>query len=232
MLKMAKSQIGPDVEHMLIVEGTHEVDFFEKLLDEHGLSNTTIQILPLGGKTKLGVNLKTLILDPRFSALRSLGIVRDADSLTPNAESPSAEAPTTYHLTAASLAFDAVCGCLRNANLPVPTAHSVISDTKPRVGVFIMPDGIADGMLETLCRESVQTLPTASCVDSYFRCVESITAVNEFSPKAWTHAFIAIQEDPDVPLGKAAKKSYWNLHDQAFNGIVDFLRNLNPSTPS
>ena len=55
---MAKIKIENDVRHIVIVEGTHDKDFLEQLLADNGLSSASIQVLPLGGKSVLGNNLK------------------------------------------------------------------------------------------------------------------------------------------------------------------------------
>ncbi len=85
-----------------------------------------------------------------------------------------------------------------------------------------MPDGVADGMLESLCRFAVNEAPSAHCVDTLFQCV----GTQSISPKAWTHAFIAIQADPDLHFGKAATKGYWNLQHAVFDDIMKFIVNL------
>lgn len=35
--------------------------------------------------------------------------------------------------------------CLLNAGLSAPSAHGQVTDAAPRIGVFIFPDGRADG---------------------------------------------------------------------------------------
>lgn len=62
---------------LLIVEGRDEELFFEALV--RNLGSDGVQVMPIGGKTKLRENLAALVRSPRFAEVASLGIVRDAD---------------------------------------------------------------------------------------------------------------------------------------------------------
>ncbi len=145
---------------LLVVEGRDEEMFFEAALRDH-LALTEIQIMPIGGKTKLTLNMKGLVNDVGFPTVQSLAIVRDADLTTPGAT-----------IASAAQAFQSVCGSLRHVGLPCPAAHGQFAAGPPRVGIFIVPNAVDDGMLETLCLLSVATLPEYPCVDGYFQCLQ------------------------------------------------------------
>jgi hypothetical protein len=130
---------------LLIVEGRDDELCFEAALRDH-LGLTGIQIMPIGGKTLLTRNLTGLVADPDFATVRTLAVVRDADETAPGVSMPSA-----------AQSFQSVCGSLRHVNLPYPAAHGQFANGPPRVGVFIVPNGVDDGMLETLCLHSVST---------------------------------------------------------------------------
>lgn len=204
---------------LLIVEGTHDVMLIEALLRTRGASVDELQIMPIGGKNQLYQNLNALILDVRFPDVQAIGIVRDADLL-------DAARQAGEQQSAAALALEAVRGCLRNANLPVPDTHNATAEGPPRVSVFIAPDGVSDGMLETLCVESVAQTAPFECVLGFFDCLSDrgITPVN--SAKAQAHAYIAACADPAVHVGAAARNGYWNLGDTAFDGLFDFVVSL------
>src|SRR5262249_43898583 len=74
---------------LLIVEGIDEVGFFEAALPNHP-PLSEIQVLPIGGKTKLSQNLAALKNDAAFPSVRCLAIVRDADLTTPGAPNTAA----------------------------------------------------------------------------------------------------------------------------------------------
>ena len=193
---------------LLIVEGIEEKRFLKSYFDF--LSVSDIQILPIGGKTKLGDNLKALVIDPNFmSIVEALGIIRDAD-------------------TNASSTFQSVCVSLSNANLPVPINPLETTGIKPTVIVLIMPPGSQSGNLEDLCFQSVKNDPATTCVDALFSCLSSLPKfpmTNEMA-KAKVHAFLATRTEPDKRLGEAAEAGYWPFNNPAFEPLKSFLLSL------
>ena len=215
---------------IILVEGTHDKDFIGKILEVHGFRHPYINVMPKGGKTELERNLKVLVRDPRFQQIERLIVLRDADSLLPSEGGAALAGSDQTTLPAAQRSFDSVRGHLQNARLAAPDSHGELVDGSPRVGCFIFPDGKSDGMLESLCRDSLIDHTDSVCINSLFECVKAHRGAVSFSPKAWTHAFISIQDDPDLHLGKAAKKGYLPLSPPAFSKLVDFLQracNLN-----
>ena len=75
---------------------------------------------------------------PGYQRLKSLGIFRDADQ---NAKS----------------AFQSVEYYLKASQLASPSKSGQFADGKPRVGIFILPDGVKEGMLEDVCLAAVQS---------------------------------------------------------------------------
>jgi hypothetical protein len=150
---------------LLIVEGNDEREFFAAAMRDH-LAITDVQPMPIGGKTNLRQNLSALVNDPQWPAVRSLAIVRDADS-------PLADAKVEVSsMVEAAKAFESVRGSLHHVRLNCPEKHGNFTDGPPRVGVFIMPNGADDGMLETLCLQAASNSTGYSCVDQYVRCLE------------------------------------------------------------
>lgn len=119
---------------VLVVEGRDEELFFTAFIDncKDKLNLPDIQILPVGGKSRLPGNLKALVKSPGFSEIISLGIVRDADE-------------------DARAAFQSVCSALRSAGLSAPPAPLVSAGSNPSVSVIILPGDNNPGMLEDLC---------------------------------------------------------------------------------
>ena len=151
-------------------------------------------------------------------------ILRDADSIVPDNDEGTESPDQQVTRSAALRSMDSVKSSLRNASLSVPIRHAEFTGESPRVGVFIFPDGQTDGMLESLCREALHDHKDAQCIDAFFECVSENRMDVQFSPKAWTHAFISIQDDPDLHLGKAAKKGYLPLQSDAFGNLIQFFR--------
>ncbi|NSW55236.1 MAG: hypothetical protein HPY44_04440 [Armatimonadetes bacterium] len=222
-------KISVKERRILIVEGTHEQAFIEALLKvRQDDTDSPIDVLPLGGKTKLALTLEGLGEDPSFLDLYKaqdspparLGILRDADN------DPEA-------------AFQSVCQALQNARFPYPgkpgefvEGEFVLTETMllpVRVGVYIMPGAGKQGALEDLCWQAVKTTPQAACAEQFLDCLRErgVFATPEHTLcKARAHAYIAAQADPEVHVGTAAKRGYWDLGSNAFDGLLDFIQRL------
>jgi hypothetical protein len=144
-----------------------------------------------------------------------MAVIRDADITDPSSIT-----------TAAKAAFQSVSDSLRHAGLSTPTAHGVFVAARPRIGVFIMPNGIDDGMLETLCVRSVETEPEFHCLTDYFTCLSSHGIRPVQLHKAHAHAWLASRPRPDLHVGKAEEEGYWRWDSNAFDDLWAFLRSM------
>lgn len=191
---------------LLVVEGKDEQLFFEALMQHLGLQN--IQIMPIGGKTRLRDNLKALVIAPGFSGVVSLGVVRDAD------DNPTA-------------AFQSVHDALEAANLPAPTSPLSPTVDSPQVTVMILPAAHSTGALEDLCLQSTTQDPATICVEQYFQCLQQqgLPAPQNLA-KARIQVFLASRQEPGKRLGEAAQKGYWAWGDNAFDEVKDFLQQV------
>jgi hypothetical protein len=203
-----------DKPKLLIVEGRDEELFFTAALKDH-LGLTDIQVMPIGGKTKLTQNLSALVNDTQFPSIQSLAIFRDADSTSPGAT-----------LTSAAQAFQSVCGSLRHVGLSCPAAHGDLTAGQPRIGVFVVPNGTDEGMLETLCLLAVSTMPELHCLNDYFQCLQGHTVIPNNLDKARAHAWLASRQEPDKRVGEAAQSGYWPWDSDAFKDLWAFIRSL------
>lgn len=196
---------------LLLVEGRDEVNLFDALMKSclvEGL-NVQVQVIEAGGKDNFPRNLKALHAESRtHPTLRSIGVVRDADD---NADGASRS----------------VCGQLRSVGYEPPAGHGQFSDAKPSIGVFIVPDGTANGSIETLCRHSVKGDNVTGCVDEYLRCLDEHNARKSANvDKSFAHAYLAAMKDPVARVGEGAKKKVWNFGSPAFAELSEFLREL------
>ena len=195
---------------VLVVEGRDTFPFFMACLRELSLLHT-IEIRNMGGVDELDAYLDTLPNISGFDRVTSLGLIRDAET------------------EAAELAFESVCHSLRQAGLPVPTRPMTpLVGEGRQVSVFILPDCVNSGTLETLCLQSVQADPVMTCVDDYFRCAESHGAVvpTRWLSKARVRAFLASRPRPHLLVGQAAHEGYWPWDNSAFDLLKQFLRAL------
>ncbi|NEP38852.1 MAG: hypothetical protein F6K35_06155 [Okeania sp. SIO2H7] len=212
---------------LLIGEGIEEKRLFSALIKKMGI--TDIQITHYGGKNNLGNFLETLILIPGFDTLTSLGITRDADNSKERAE-------------------QSICTALTNNNLPLPNNQKTATQplTKLSISTFIVPDNKNEGMLEDLCLLSVNDDPGMSCLEEYFKCIQTNTGKQPKNlAKAKIHAslgptslatamlstpsardWLASQDEPDKRLAEAAETGYWNWDSQAFDPLKQFILSL------
>ena len=180
-------------------------NFFEALVEHLELANVQIQVSD--GRDRLREFLGALVLAPEFRTVGSVAIVRDADE-------------------SADGAFQSIQDSLAHAGLTVPDRPAAAVGQDPSVSVLILPGGEATGMLETLLCRTFATAAVDRCIDAFFRCVEQSGTAIHRPDKARAHAWLATQPEPQVSVGVAAKKGYWNLDHDAFGDIHRFLRSL------
>lgn len=193
--------------NILVVEGDEDKVFFEALRQHLGLFR--IQIMPIGGKTRLRNNLMALCKQSKFfQTVRSLGIIRDAD------DNPQA-------------AFQSVCNGLQAAGLPVPDRPLARVGSNPSVMVMILPDINTPGALEDLCLQAVANDPALPCVEQYFECLKQRTSsFPKKLAKAKIQAFLASRVEAGKRLGEAAQAGYWPWDSRVFDQLKDFLKQI------
>ena len=190
----------------LLVEGNDQRNFFEAFVKHLSLSD--IQVQDFGGVNDLRGFLPGFVREPGFpEAVRSIGIVRDAECSAPSA-------------------IQSVQSSLRNAGLVAPNSPGERIGVDPAVTVLILPDGEREGMLETLLCESFAGAPIDECIDGFFECVEALGERVNRPFKARAQAYLATRPDPHLSVGVAAKKRYWDLDHDTFGNVRDFLRSL------
>lgn len=196
-----------DSDRLLLVEGRDEVNLFYALIQHCLVDEPKVQVIDVGGKNNFQRNLKTLHTAFRtHPALRSIGVVRDADD---NAEG----------------AFKSVCNHLRNVGYEPPQGHGQFSDSVPSIGVFIVPNGTECGAIETLCRRSREGDNVAKCVDEYLSCLDEHKAMKSANiDKTFAHAYLAAMEDPVARVGEGARQGVWDFESPAFAELSEFLR--------
>jgi hypothetical protein len=197
---------------LLLVEGIDDARFFTAFLQ--WLGKTNVQIAQVGGKDELRPFLINILKNaPNFPRLRSLGIVRDAD-------------------TSASSALQSLGNSLDTAQLPSPSqAWESAQADGLAVSLAILPDGTSPGDLENLCLRSIGKSREIECVDEYIDCrvkASAQIASNKLA-KTKVHTYLAVGidgNDPGLRLGESADAGVWDWDSPAFENVADFLRNL------
>lgn len=197
-------QIESEVQ--LLVEGKGPAGFFEALIEHLALEN--LQIQNFGSVTELRSFLPAFVKMSDFLRVKSVGIVRDAE-------------------TNATGAFNSVQGCLARAGLPVPNVTGERVGADPAITVMILPAADQTGMLETLLCETFGDEDVCTCIDRFFECVEELQREAVHKPfKARARAYLATKRDPDLSVGVAAKRGYWNLEHPVLQPLRTFLSEI------
>ena len=203
-----------DDEILLLVEGKDACNFFDTLRKHLDLAD--VGVMNFGGVNHLRTYLAGLVLVPGFQDVRRLGIVRDAET----SDDPG---------DTVRRAFQSMQSALANAGLPVPDHPAQFTDgeaERPGVAVLILPGGNREGMLETLLCETFAGSPVDRCIDGFLQCAEESSGPPRRPYKARAHAYLATKPHPQVSVGIAAQKGYWDLDHAALREVRRFLMSL------
>lgn len=191
---------------ILLVEGKDECLFFKAFLTRIRLIDE-IQIFDSGGITNIKDRLADIKKMSGFPRVNAIGIVRDADSDSLKS-------------------FLSVKNALRDLQLPFPDTAFEITNTNPKLCVFILPDANTNGELEDLCLMSIKHKNEIRCVNQYFSCLTEKGLNKAKKPsKSKIHVYLASQEEM-VSIGVAAAKGYWPLDNQVFSRIENCFSTL------
>ena len=167
-----------------------------------------MQIHNFGGVNQLRGFLATFVKTPNFHSVRSVGIVRDAE-------------------TSEQSAFQSIQSSLKNVDLPIPPGVGTPSTGEPRVTVMILPGGGNPGMLETVLCQTFNGQKINLCIDEFFECADKLPHVSIGNRhKARAYAYLATVPDSHHSVGVAAKAGVWNLAHSAFDDVRRFLSAL------
>lgn len=227
---------------LLLVEGKDEVNVFKKLLSD--LELREVDVRAVGGRTRFRDRLKVVVEGPGHEILTSIGIVRDADT-DPNAAFDS----VCSALEAIGLPIPTVP--LQSAG-KAPRVTVMILPGRGRKGMLedLCLDSVADDPAmfcvkayfeclaeqidelfpNNLAKARVRTFLAAMewIEEAYFASIqEHLRIRSPDSPSvAYAHTFLASRYKPNLDLGVAARKGYWQLDHPVFTDVRQFLRNL------
>lgn len=168
-----------------------------------------IQTQDFGGVSELEITLRGLVLESFYKqgGVKSIGIVRDAENDPKEALTSIQEA-------------------LNRVGLPAPENVMVSAGADLRVTIFILPDAMTPGMLETLCLRAVQGDPVMPCIHKYVECVSKLGILDNMNDKALAQAFLASRQEAGLQVGIAAHRGCWNFDSYVFDDVKKFLELL------
>lgn len=217
MVAQRENQSNFKVEQprLLLVEGTDDYWFFQRIMERRrreGRESEGIQVVPYGGKDKIG-NFLTNILVPALRSsnfVESIGVTRDADKCY-------------------ARAFQSIGDSLRTAGLPAPLTPltfetGTFDGDAMQVVAYVMPDNASPGELETLCLQAVSDSAVIPCVDRFHECLVSIGHVSDDAYKTRLGAFLSANPDkPNLLIGQAIEAGVIPWNSPVFDGIHQLL---------
>lgn len=189
----------------LLVEGINPKRVFGVFCESWGMSD--IEIHDFGNNESLRPYLETLVRTDGFRRVRMLGIIRDAE-------------------TSAKSAFESVQNTLRSVGFTYPPLRGYSIPGNPFVSVFVLPNGVDQGNLESLLWRSVEDTPEARCADEFLGCLDPGDIRVTRRDKARIQAYLASKPKPHGSVGVAAERGNWDAEHDAFAEIRRFLTNL------
>lgn len=193
----------------LLVEGTDDKYVILRLLEKKGIE-PNFHISVKGGADNL---LRSISTEFKVSDRKRLGIVLDANDDLNNR-------------------WVAISDRLRNEGVSTPIksqqAGTVIRDSSPWVGIWLMPDNVHGGEIENFVEQMIPSDdPIWSQAQSYINDIP--VEDRRFGPwkirRAQIHAWLATREDPRK-MGQAILAGDLDVGVPICNRFIDWLDNL------
>jgi uncharacterized protein DUF3226 len=201
---------GPiTLPRVLLVEGDTPMHFCEALL-RHLKLDDQIEVRNFRGVGDFKTFLVNLADTDAFKQIvTSVGIIRDAEAQP----AAAARQSVTDALTAAGL---------------TPSSIPPV-----RTSIFILPDDVNPGMIETLCMQAVGSepslVPIFTCVEDFFACLTQKSIPLPGLPvlaKNRAQVYLAAHKETQMFPGVAAYHDRWPWNVTAFDPLKSFLQNL------
>lgn len=230
---------------VIIVEGADEVNIFEELLNNLNLQ-ANFQIINADGKGNFPNILKTIMRDPGRHNLLSIGLIRDADknasatfqstcSALINAKLPKPNTPLQLVGNKPKVAIlilpgDNKIGMLEDVCLAsvkdTPTMACVENYfTCLEKNLVKLPHNQAKASVGAFL-SSMAWLEIAHFEHLQKHLGDYLPELPKTPTPAKISAFLAAHSKPNLSLGIAAKKGYWNFNHPAFAQLKQFLQLL------
>lgn len=206
---------------LLLVEGNDDFHVIHSLCKRLGIDVRNLENAN-GGQFGIvdckGFENLQLVLPVRFkqSNLRAIGIVVDADEDLSNRWKSIRDALIRQYF-----------------EVPEQLPHDGLILTNGagiKVGVWIMPNNELRGMLEDfltlLVPSDDNVLPKVRQLLSELEDLGHHKYAMVHKPKALLHTWLALQDDPGMPMGRAITKKVLNTEDALYLMFIDWMKRL------
>ncbi len=198
---------------LIIVEGKDEVECIQHWLKQWGIDG--VQVADTKGKDRLNEWLRVLRLDPHYSALTSILVVRDADS-------------------SAASAFTSVRSRLESNNFFAPQNPWQWEEQtqRPAVAVSIMPGNGRLGALEELLLDTVAEDDFLSQCRAYiesayaYRAAQGLILSPEHKGKATAVAYLVSRKPNLSEVRRGAREGLWPHDHPALLPLKELIQQM------
>ncbi len=197
-------------QQLLLVEGKNDLHVFYNIFEKHTVKQSFKPISKDGDGiyASIPIYLKTDI--------STVGVVIDAD------ENINAKWDKLKNIFKTS-GYDL-------PDKPAQNGTIVKKHNSLTIGIWIMPDNNASGMLEDFVK---QLVPDGDLLMDYVEASLNnleVDEVNKYKPvhksKAIIHTWLAWQETPGTPMGLAIKKTFLDTNKELCLKFVDWINKL------
>ncbi len=205
-----------DTDKILLVEGVNDCHVVMALCEKHNLPDV-FGIHECQGDKGVLKRLNALI--NRSSPPQTVGIVLDVDS---------------YKKHTLESRWQSVRDKLKQYDYDFPSIPDINGtiiagiEDKPKLGFWFMPNNQDCGMLENFCAELAEQSSLAFAQE----CVEQarshgLTTFKEVhTSKAVIHTYLAWQDEPGYPLGKAISRQSLRSNNEIATKFTNWLNDL------
>jgi hypothetical protein len=206
---MAEAPKLETCDRVLIVEGYSDLLFYAELLEALG-KHGGVFIKHFNGRPDLATKLETFLTPQLLTTKQALGVIVDADT---NPQGTSVQlAQLLTRLTGQTV------------------AAGMWTAGKPRIGLFVTPDGTSAGEVETLAWRAWSSDPANAqprrCIDEFVACMSKAGFTARSSDKGVVSALLAIRNDDDPRLGPGARAKVFDFARPEFSPLKQFLSAL------
>lgn len=202
-----------NTDKVLLVEGINDCHVVMALCKAHDIPEG-FGIYQCGQDKKVLQRLNALIVRP--DPPKVIGVMLDADN------------PSLFGR------WDSIRGKLSHYTYEfpkVPDASGTIvkgTSDEPELGFWLMPNNQVSGMLEDFCAELAEPSSLSFARDCVAQALErKVTTFKEVHySKAVIHTYLAWQDEPGSPLGRAITKQSLRPHTEVALAFKDWLTRL------
>lgn len=201
-----------DAQKLIIVEGSDDAYFFEKILEKMNFCDKEYGIVVVGGTSNFKSVLSNVSKENSFiqNEIKSILIVQDADKSAEVAEKSLQKiTKEIFGVTPKNKKFEK-------------------SKDGINIGIFILAHDEKVGALEDLCLEVVKNDNNYQFLEDYMKNTCAGNKNKEENKKRWLQAFLAVQSDPLCNgAGKAIKDDVFDINHQIFTPVCEMVKLLN-----